>query len=99
MRESPALKIIELLKFKGANVSYHDPYIKNSKEIEYVELNKENYYAVIFIGNIIGSECVPSDIENIKNDPAVQAKFYQTLDTIYENLAEIKFSVSDFFRS
>jgi len=40
-----------------------------------------------------------SDIENIKNDPAVQAKFYQALDTIYENLAEIKFSVSDFFRS
>ena len=38
-------------------------------------------------------------IENMKNDPAVQAKFYQTLDTIYENLAEIKFSVSDFFRS
>ena len=42
MRESPALKIIELLKFKGANVSYHDPYINNLKEIEYVELNKEN---------------------------------------------------------
>jgi len=40
-----------------------------------------------------------SDIENIKNDPVVQAKFYQALDTIYENLAEIKFSVSDFFRS
>ena len=40
-----------------------------------------------------------SDIENMKNDPAVQAKFYQALDIIYENLAEIKFSVSDFFRS
>ena len=40
-----------------------------------------------------------SDIENMKNDPAVQAKFHQALDTIYENLAEIKFSVSDFFRS
>ena len=40
-----------------------------------------------------------SDIENMKNDPAVQAKFYQAVDIIYENLAEIKFSVSDFFRS
>ena len=40
-----------------------------------------------------------SDIENMKNDPVVQAKFYQALDTIYANLAEIKFSVSDFFRS
>ena len=40
-----------------------------------------------------------NDIENMKNDPAIQAKFYQALDIIYENLAEIKFSVSDFFRS
>ena len=38
-----------------------------------------------------------SDIENMKNDPAVQAKFHQALDTIYENLAKIKFSLSDFF--
>ena len=38
-----------------------------------------------------------SDIENMKNDPVVQAKFYQALDIIYENLAKIKFSVSDFF--
>jgi UDP-N-acetyl-D-glucosamine dehydrogenase len=27
MRESPALKVIELLHAKGANVSYHDPFI------------------------------------------------------------------------
>ena len=40
-----------------------------------------------------------SDIEDIKNDPAVQTKFHQALDVIYENLAEMKFSVSDFFRS
>ena len=38
-----------------------------------------------------------SDIENIKNDPAVQTKFQQVLDVIYENLAKIKFSLSDFF--
>jgi len=40
-----------------------------------------------------------SDIENMKNDPAVQAKFHQALDIIYENLSKITFSVSDFFRS
>ena len=45
------------------------------------------------------ADAAASDIENMKNDPAVQAKFYQALDIIYENLAEIKFSVSDFFRS
>ena len=38
-----------------------------------------------------------SDIENMKNDPAIQAKFSQALDTIYENLTKIKFSFSDFF--
>ena len=43
------------------------------------------------------ADATASDIENIKNDPAIQAKFSQTLDTIYENLAMIKFSLSDFF--
>ena len=38
-----------------------------------------------------------SDIENMKNDPVIQAKFSQTLDAIYENLTKIKFSLSDFF--
>ncbi len=38
-----------------------------------------------------------SDIENMKNDPAIQAKFSQALDTIYENLSKINFSLSDFF--
>ena len=45
------------------------------------------------------ANAVASDIENMKNDPIVQAKFYQALDTIYENLDKMKFSVSDFFRS
>ena len=36
------------------------------------------------------------DIENIKNDPEVQSKFQQTLDTIYEKFSAIKFSLTDF---
>ena len=43
------------------------------------------------------ADATASDIENIKNDPAIQAKFSQALETIYENLAKIKFSLSDFF--
>ena len=43
------------------------------------------------------ADATASDIENIKNDPAVQAKFSQALETIYESLAKIKFSLSDFF--
>ncbi len=27
MRESPALDVIELLRHKGADVRYHDPYV------------------------------------------------------------------------
>ncbi len=42
MRESPALSIRELLKFKGATVSYHDPYVKNINEEKSLELNIKN---------------------------------------------------------
>jgi len=38
-----------------------------------------------------------SDIEDMKNDPATQTKFHQTLDIIYENISKIKFSLDDFF--
>jgi UDP-N-acetyl-D-glucosamine dehydrogenase len=38
MRESPALKIIELIRTAGANVSYHDPFVP--------ELPKENLRSV-----------------------------------------------------
>jgi len=43
------------------------------------------------------ADAAASDIENIKNDPAIQAEFNQALETIYENLTKIKFSLSDFF--
>ena len=43
------------------------------------------------------ADATASDIENIKNDPAIQAKFSQALEIIYKNLAKIKFSISDFF--
>ena len=42
MRESPALSIRKLLKFKGATVSYHDPYVKNIDEEKSLELNVKN---------------------------------------------------------
>jgi len=45
------------------------------------------------------AEATASDIENLKNDPAIQAKFSQALEQVYENLAKIKFSLSDFFRN
>jgi UDP-N-acetyl-D-glucosamine dehydrogenase len=42
IRESPALKIIELLQFKGANTCYHDPYVKEVNLQNSLELNTKN---------------------------------------------------------
>jgi UDP-N-acetyl-D-glucosamine dehydrogenase len=33
MRESPALPIIELLRDRGANLSYHDPHVATMPEL------------------------------------------------------------------
>jgi len=49
MRESPSLKLIEILRSKGANVKYNDPYIpklpatrKYNLDMESIELSKDN---------------------------------------------------------
>ena len=39
-----------------------------------------------------------TDIENMKNDPAIQTKFQHGLNAIYEKFSMIKFSLTDFFR-
>ena len=38
-----------------------------------------------------------TDIENMKNDPAIQTKFNQIPESISENFTTIKFSLNDFF--
>ena len=42
MRESPSLRIMELLEYKGAKVCYHDPYVKTVKSLKNTELTKDN---------------------------------------------------------
>jgi len=42
MRESPALKLIDLLEFKGAKISYHDPHVKKLNDKKSVELSSKN---------------------------------------------------------
>jgi UDP-N-acetyl-D-glucosamine dehydrogenase len=41
-RESPSLKIIELLKQKGAVVDYNDPYIPRTKKMRMYDLNMDS---------------------------------------------------------
>ncbi len=54
VRESPAVNIIELLRRKGAEVSYHDPHVtvlrlESGEELASVDLSKEN---------LDGADCV-----------------------------------------
>ena len=40
-----------------------------------------------------------TDIENIKNDPAIQTKFNNALEIIYEKLYDVKLSFSDLVKN
>ena len=42
---------------------------------------------------------VATDIENMKNDPATQAKFNNALEIIYEKLADVKLSFSELIKN
>jgi UDP-N-acetyl-D-glucosamine dehydrogenase len=51
MRESPALKVIELLRAAGADISYHDPHVPELAELglSSVELDPAAYDAVAIV--------------------------------------------------
>ena len=40
IRESPALRIMDVLKYKGAKINYHDPYVENVGSLKSLELTK-----------------------------------------------------------
>jgi UDP-N-acetyl-D-glucosamine dehydrogenase len=49
MRESPAEKLIELLKNAGADVAYHDPHVAEFDGMRSVELKPEEYDCVAIV--------------------------------------------------
>jgi UDP-N-acetyl-D-glucosamine dehydrogenase len=51
VRESPAIKLIELLRGAGAGVSYHDPHVGSVAEVglESVALEPESYDCVVIV--------------------------------------------------
>ncbi|HEV8686967.1 MAG TPA: nucleotide sugar dehydrogenase [Gaiellaceae bacterium] len=53
VRESPAIKLIELLRNAGANVAYHDPHVASVPELglESVPLEPEAYDCVTIVTN------------------------------------------------
>jgi UDP-N-acetyl-D-glucosamine dehydrogenase len=48
-RESPALKVIELLQKAGANVAYHDPHVPSIDGLSSVPLEPEQYDCVVIV--------------------------------------------------
>jgi UDP-N-acetyl-D-mannosaminuronate dehydrogenase len=62
LRESPALKVIEILEKKKANVFYYDPFVPefthNGKHYKRIELTEENLKkmdgAIVTSGHTIG---------------------------------------------
>jgi len=61
MRESPAIKIIDILTKKRQIIDYHDPFIKKFRDLENIDLTIENikeYDAIVII----------TDHENINYD-------------------------------
>jgi UDP-N-acetyl-D-glucosamine dehydrogenase len=67
IRESPALKIIELAQSAGLEVSYHDPYVPQVNGLSSVELSQEilSGYDVIII---------TTDHDNIAYDQILSAQ-------------------------
>ncbi len=60
MRESPALKVIELLRGAGATISYHDPHVPELREqgLSSVALEPASYDAVVIVTDHSGIDYV-----------------------------------------
>jgi UDP-N-acetyl-D-glucosamine dehydrogenase len=72
MRESPALKLIELLQAGGATVSYHDPHVPELPEyaLTSMPLDPSAYDAVVIVTDHSGI-----DYERLVDDSAVVVDF------------------------
>ncbi|MFL2944839.1 MAG: nucleotide sugar dehydrogenase [Candidatus Poseidoniales archaeon] len=42
IRESPAIKIMDLLKYKGAKIDYHDPFVNEFRDLRSIDLTTKN---------------------------------------------------------
>jgi UDP-N-acetyl-D-glucosamine dehydrogenase len=42
IRESPAIKIMDLLNYKGAKIDYHDPFVNKFRNLQSIDLTAEN---------------------------------------------------------
>ena len=80
MRESPALRIMELLRFKGANIFYHDPYVNEVNGQSCIDLNIQNikeYDAIVIITDHsnVNYELIGEHAKLIVDTRNIMAKF------------------------
>jgi UDP-N-acetyl-D-glucosamine dehydrogenase len=78
MRESPALKVIELLRTAGADISYHDPHVPELRELglRSVALEPGAYDGVVIVtdhsgidyGELVEQAGVVVDLRNATGD-------------------------------
>ena len=79
MRESPALKIIELIRNAGANVSYHDPYVPELRDLGLTSqpLDPKAYDGVVIVtehssidyGQLVEDANLVVDLRNATRQP------------------------------
>jgi UDP-N-acetyl-D-glucosamine dehydrogenase len=76
MRESPAEKLIELLKNAGADVAYHDPHVEEFDGMRSAELKPEDYDCIAIVtahssidyGDVVRRGNVIVDFRNATKD-------------------------------
>ena len=83
MRESPALKLIELLRKAGSDVAYHDPFVPALPELALVSvpLEPEHYDCVVIVtahsevdyANLVDRAGVVVDLRNATGKAGVQS--------------------------
>ena len=87
VRESPALKLIELLQKRGAIVSYHDPFVAVLPELDMqsVELVPEDYDLVAVVTDhsqidykdVVARSHLVADFRNATNGQSVPGKVWK----------------------
>ncbi len=83
MRESPALKLIELLQTAGAEIAYHDPHVPELRDfgLSSVELEPDAYDAVVIVtdhsgidyGALVDHAGVVVDFRNATGDAGTRS--------------------------
>jgi len=85
MRETPAEKLVELLRTAGANVSYHDPYVQEFDGMTSSPLEPEAYDCVAIVtahtsidyGDVVSRAKIVVDFRNATKGHETKGKVWK----------------------